>query len=185
MIVTKLLKKKMRRNYLFMDSIFIERLNDFTPDYRAFVEGDFAGEAAEHFGREVGFSSEQQIILENGIMLYLLVFINEDQLVTAIATECKVPTETAAIIVTGIKASLPPQFTQAHRTALRQIETTVENPEQMISDIAEVEAALESIPPLRTMAQDMNSARLDTVHRSEQPPLQKSSGVGNNASWGS
>ena len=171
-------------------TVLTDRLQILSREHRQLIESSFISEAAELFGSGEGLSADQIFVLENGLALYLLFLLTKEELIAFIRRECDVDTSTATRIVYAFTATLPPQFLEQHPklcAALNQPDpnvadtvlavpippATVPPPSstpqtpasiQLESDIAEAEAALRALEPVRTMAHDM-----DTIRRAEHP----------------
>ena len=100
------------------DPIVQERLQQLAPEYRAFIESDYAEMTAKVFGEKLVLTKEHIDIFENGLLLYLLLFINKAELATFLSTYCEVPVTKAEEIVASINLGLP----EAVFTALSEFE---------------------------------------------------------------
>ena len=134
------------------------RLESLTPTYREFILSDFAQEAATQFGEVNQFGEEQTVLLSNGIILYLLAFLDLNELINFIVNNCKVSVENASQIVWAILDSLPDGFTEMHNTMYETFTANIKNSsshdtEDLTSDIEETETAMKAIPNSNTVKQ--------------------------------
>lgn len=143
-----------------------ERLLALEPSYREFVTSDFARTAAAQFGVAEDFSDDQILILQNGIMLYLLLFFDLEGLATFIATECDLSADQANVLAAGITATLPDGFPAIHDETVARLEAHAGNSRQgdaadLQSEIAATEAAL---------AAHKNHTEASTTHANRPSP---------------
>ncbi len=149
------------------NDIITEREKLLDPTYVLFLKGDFSTEVANIFGAKLNFSPDLLRVLENAIDLFLYCFFDEAQLADFISTECELDPTEAKLLAKAILLSLPEGLTLAQATtyqilnsAQNQSETPVQaqGTPNLQSEIAEAEAALRSIPTMRTMTDDMRVA---------------------------
>jgi len=169
-----------------IDQNIKDRLSQLNPTYVEFIKSDFAHGAAKELSKATQFDEDQTNTLSNGIMLYLLVFLNFEELVEFISSECKVSSEQAFQLAGAVISSLPDEFTKMHQAAYGSI--SGEKPsktggvgEDLASDIAETEATMNAIPTpptpssphIRTMAGDMTGSQTggEVTHSSTQADI--------------
>lgn len=90
------------------DPIINGRLSIMTPEYRELALGEFAEITADIFGSERNIHEQKKVVLENGIRLYLLAFLDLNDLEDFIGTECGLSPEAARQLTETIRSSLPP-----------------------------------------------------------------------------
>lgn len=161
--------------------IIKNRVNELSPTYRSFLEGDQTLIIVKTFAEAHSLSVEDTQILANGFSLYLLLLINENQFSKFISGELGLDNQQAELLAHTMKMALPKEIQKGlseadqymQPTINTENETTVKelikNPETITVPINNpgwrqiatepTPAALEpapAIPPLRTMAGDSN-----------------------------
>jgi hypothetical protein len=147
-----------------IDPAIKNRIELLSPAYQEFVKSDFARELARSLGEVDKFDEDRIAILSNGIMLYLLLFLDFTELIKFISSDCTVTTDHATRLAGAVVASLPDDFHKMHQEAYGAFSVDNETKEmieeiELNSDIAETEATLKAIPPFRTMGNDMAQAQ--------------------------
>lgn len=84
-----------------------ERLANFTPEYVDFLTSGTVETLADTFGEGFGMNDESINVLENGIMLFLLIFIDKKGLVDFIQSECHMTIADAARLGDAVVEALP------------------------------------------------------------------------------
>ena len=161
------------------NQIISERMNLFIPEYKSYLLSGAPGEIASVFSEPHSFTPEQTIVLENGFVLYLLFFINLDELAEYIGTECGLGTKESHLLAAGMHNALPEEVQQL--VAISQAEIAKENsPDIELSnefeeDLAEIEKNLSQVQSVRTMQSDSRnigySSVEETTHSSDQSNL--------------
>ena len=151
-----------------IDPIIETRLKELDPSYRTFVNSDFAAQVAKSLGEAADLDASQILVLENATNLYLLLFLDFDDLVAFITEECHLTTEQSEKLAGAILASLPESFNEAHSLAVNQLtQNAVDN----------TQTANYPVQQVRTMAGDMEAvqANTETTFTSTQEALLKES----------
>jgi hypothetical protein len=89
------------------DQAITQRLNILTPEYKEFVLSVFIEEISKVFSSEENFTDRQETLLHNGFSLFLLLFLNVEDLILFIEKNCGVPHQKAKEISGVFFASLP------------------------------------------------------------------------------
>lgn len=154
-----------------MEPLIEERIAGLNPEYRLFVESDFAETVAETLGEYHGFNERQLDVLENTITLYLLFFLNSEEAVTFLGIHCGLDPESATSLFYAIKASLPEGLEGMVETSFATFNP--KNTDSFTEDMAETEKMYASIQGLRTMAGDAQvvQAHEEPVYQSSQSAL--------------
>lgn len=101
------------------DPIIKERCDLLDPKYVEFAMGDFATSAASQFGAKLGLDEEGQDVFGNGVSLYLLFFIDKNELISFIVENCSIDKIKVGEVVDLIAGLLPPNFTVEHHKAFQ------------------------------------------------------------------
>lgn len=182
------------------DPIIEERFKELPPSYRDFVASDFPQEIAEVFASSLNLTPDQTDILENGLILYLLFFFTQTELVEYVTRNTGANAVETEAVISTICRNLPDFADNTEYEQARQ-ELLVTN-SSLNSDIAETENALRSIEGLRTMAGDASvvaqapvntyqSSQAEILIRPEEPDvptptvLPPTSTTNNPPRWGS
>jgi hypothetical protein len=163
------------------DSLVDEQRKLITdPGYLTFLDSDDLSKLIDDFSNFHQLDQSKRDALENALILYLLFLLTEEQCVGFISRQCDLDEETAAILLTGLKISLPPDIRLSYEATYEQLQAA-QNAPSLGSEIAETEAALAQVAPvtpLRTMARDVkdleSQAEAETpAYRSEQPTINR------------
>ena len=100
-----------------MDQGIKERLAILDPEYRTLIKSGLVQESAVTFAEAENFTTDQKNILENAYTLYLLFFLDKNQAVDFVASECEVTRDRAEDLVFGFIATLPEWYQSAHAVA--------------------------------------------------------------------
>jgi hypothetical protein len=90
-----------------MENEITTRLDLLNPEYKKFVLGSFIDEVSKVLSTEVGFTEDQELVFHNGISLFLLLFLNVEEFISFIETECEIPSAKASGLAGAVFASLP------------------------------------------------------------------------------
>lgn len=139
----------------------------FEPAYAELVTSDFVPQTAMMFGRKHNLIGDRLENLQDGILLYFLAVFTKDDLIRHLANKCGLLETEATALATALLASLPPGYEEMQAVLYEQFNQLSAAPAETADtsihdDIAEAEAALESLPQVRTMAGDMHT---------NQPPI--------------
>lgn len=125
-----------------MDEKMIQdQINKLSSDYKAFVESDITEMTARIFGQKLGLEGKQIEVFENGLMLYLLFFLNKQQFAGFLTTECNIPARDANLTVAAIHSGLP----KAVADGLDEFEVLVREQRKLPGDEA-VETEMQNTP---------------------------------------
>ena len=107
-----------------------KRLAALTPEYRDFVVSDFSQMTTNIFGTQLHLGTSGRVIFENGLMLYLLLFLSEYELMGFFISECDIPIITATNLVKTIVGGLPQSMTEVIHTLSLELRTEEKSPVQ-------------------------------------------------------
>lgn len=137
------------------EEIIDKIIQNLSPEYRIFIESDFAETAAREFGNQIGFAGRQFEILENAILLYLLAIINDNEVVAFISNNCNLPTSEVSVLWTGIKTIIPGEVKGTLATTYKHQLTNNLSSDTLVNEIRKTELELNSLQTVRTMSHDM------------------------------
>jgi hypothetical protein len=137
-----------------IDPQHVKNITDaFTPEYASFVRSEFADKAAQQLGRKNNFSSEQTAELRDGIILYLLLVFDHDQLSTFLTERCGLTQDDADILTYAVEQMLPEGYSALHASARFALSNPIPKPTNsgtsdstLLADIAAAEADISSAP---------------------------------------
>lgn len=137
-------------------------MDELPQQYRDFIYSGFATEAAITLGSAENFSPEQIKIFESSILLYLLFFIDKNDIVEILVNE-KVPEKAAAGLVFALESGLP-DFAKQSNADLSDTKDAI----GLASEISAAEHDLASLQTVRTMSHDMAAIKpgSDVVYQS-------------------
>jgi hypothetical protein len=95
--------------------------------------------------------------LENGIVLYLLLILNEEEFVEFIQRNCSFDISTAKEVYDCLELTLPEQIRQMRQLASIQLTLSQTQPTNLDSEIKAAEHDLASLQAVRTMTSDMRA----------------------------
>ena len=155
------------------DSIIQSRLQILAPEYQEYVLSDEIDTIANTLGQEEGLHESQIDILVNGYRLWLLFFFDRQALVEFISSDAEATLEIAERLVSGFFLVLPDGLKGIQLAAYTALsETQAPEALNLESEIKKAEEELESLHPIRTMAEDMQHAKKEeSVHSSSQENL--------------
>lgn len=150
-----------------------KRLEQLDSQYRDYILSGEPQVISKTFSEAHKLTPEKEIVLENGFALYLLFFINLSDFSNFIVTECKFSEAEANLLARAMHMSLPEFIRETHeQTSPLIFPNNSDEGEQIMLEIAETEAALETINPIRTMASDSKHVSPgETVHTSTQSAI--------------
>ncbi len=90
--------------------IIKKRIGSLTPEYREFILSDYSLLTSEIFTRRFNFDEDARIVFENGLTMYLLLFISKFELIEFLIMECHIPINRAPEIVNEIINGLPKEM---------------------------------------------------------------------------
>jgi|TARA_B100001765_G_C19416667_1_gene299198 hypothetical protein len=137
-----------------------ERLNSLPKDYLDFVASDFTESLATQIATVYQLSPASTKAIANGILYFLLLYLSKQDFINYLEQSVGMEKGNALVVATSFFDILPESFPW---------EVV---PEDISSDIAELEKQIESLQPLRTMSEDMRTDQAtDTVYSSSQEEL--------------
>lgn len=143
------------------DPLITKRISELTPTYREFLFSGVPQMIAGTFSETYNFTEEQDAVLENGFVLYLLFFFTRSELASFITSELKLSVKDAGLLSQAMHLALPEDIRALHETTSEALlgNNNPDEPETILSEIAETEAALGAISrpavhAIRTMAGD-------------------------------
>ncbi len=160
------------------NKIIKERIDLLELNYRTYLLSNDLSNMAQDFATKHKFDEDTAIVFENGIAMMLMFFIDKQDFVDYLVTECKINNKyDASVLAEAIILSLPENIRSSYETTRNQIfETTTKveeythKPNEPISidkEIKEAEEVLSSINHVRTMSSDKEATK-ETVHVSSQ-----------------
>lgn len=170
------------------DPLVTKRIAELDPTYRAFLFSGMPQIIAGTFSETYTLNEEQDAVLENGFVLYLLFFFTRTELASFIATELPIPKKDASLMSEAMHIALPEDIRTMHEVTAESLSNNDigETAETIMSEIAKTEAVLETIstppstspkPPvqsIRTMATDSQvgyHSTQEATHQSDQSNL--------------
>lgn len=141
------------------EEIIKNRIEQLSPEYRKFVLGDFIEATTRTYSEAFNLDEEQAIIFENGLMLYLLMIINQQKLVEFMHQECDFTLESAQKIVSDIIANLPPSLVYAIHQSYEELSSaTTEPTEESPDSLASSQPIPSGAPMSTTTSESLNQA---------------------------
>lgn len=132
------------------NEIITKRLAELPPLYLDYLQSGEVAMICQSFGEAHSFTDEDVLILENGFALLLLSLISEEQFSKFISTELALPIDKATVLAHTMISVLPAEI----QSFINQTEYSAPEEINVVKEIAEAEANLESLGRLRTMATD-------------------------------
>jgi len=153
------------------DSSIAERFKELPDSYRSFVASAYPREVAEVFAPSLNLTPPQIDTLEDGLILYLLFFLNESELVEYVLENTGANVTDTNAVISTICRNLP-EFANHDAYEEARLETAMEN-SSLNLEIAETESAIRSIDGLRTMAGDASAVTQapETTYQSSQAEI--------------
>ena len=153
-----------------IDPIIENRFKELPDSYRSFVASTYPREVAEVFAPSLNLTPPQIDALENGLIFYLLFFLNQSELVEYVLDNTGADAAETAVIISTICKNLP-DF--ANNEAYEQSRQELVGESGLNIEIAETENALRSIEGLRTMAGDASvvAHTPEVTHQSSQAEI--------------
>lgn len=111
-------------------NIIKQRLAVLTPEYRDFVMSEYPYITTEIFGSQFRLNRDQMIVFENGLMLYLLVFLSKYELEEFLISECQIPIIATVDVVETIIGGLPRTMADMLKTLSLELREKEESPIQ-------------------------------------------------------
>lgn len=105
--------------------IILQRISSFTPEYQDFIFSDFTEEAVKSVQLS-GFTGFEKVVLENGIFMYLTLFLHKFTLTEFIILECQQSIPDAKLITAIIMKMMPTEMTEEQTTTAVSLEVTDE-----------------------------------------------------------
>lgn len=136
------------------------RIKQLPDEYVQFLSSGFIEDATAAFGSELGLDEESLEYLQNGILLYLTLFINHQEFADFLSRECYIPESVAAATAEAIEKSLPDDIQEAVQAGYETLHpnaktaATQTTHEDLQKEIAETSQGLEQIQSMRTMQTD-------------------------------
>lgn len=159
-----------------MDTIEKNYIALLTPDYRAFLNSSFLHDLAGTFGDAHDFNPNQIEKFKEELLLFALFIYSESEFAERLSTEFDLDTAEARILTTALLQTFPDNYSRLHSQVIDALaaeeEVQTEPPKAAVAanlsnEIAETEAVLNTVKPIRTMSDDMEVSRPavpETVH---------------------
>lgn len=148
------------------DPIIQNRILSLDPAYQEFVMSDFISNASYELASVGGLAEEDRVILSNGLMLYMLYFLRQDDLVQFLVDNDFDYTQ-AATMVNAYLEVLPPEFVEGHDEIV--IELTSESDESAAPTIP-VTPAISNQENSTNMYSSSQDAVLNQIPQNPNPP---------------
>jgi hypothetical protein len=157
------------------EELIKKRLGQFNPNYQKFIVSGFVSEAATALNDKLKLDDIGYETLENGLLIYLLAFVNEEELTEFIEKECNLDAGVARNAVYAFMAMLPENLS----TELVGVESFINEEKKSDSDtdvekidldqdIAQAEADIKNIPTIHTMQDDIKSTSQEDILKNRQ-----------------
>ena len=155
------------------DQIITEQLEFLSPEYREWLKSGYIENAAADIALSNNLDEEKTVELENGVTLYFLLLLNRVELVEYLVTKVELEEMAAKAAVQKVLQPLPAKFIQKHEQLLSGQLPAVQVPEPepdrkythespIIPKATETDGEIAepiAVPPMRTMASDMQANR--------------------------
>lgn len=115
-------------------TIIKERLSLLTPDYQEFIFGGYPEMTANVFAETLNLDQDGLIVFENGIVLFLLFFIDADGLARFLVTDCHVEPHLADEVTSSILKGLPANLLSTQNEVFDEINKQESTEDQVISE---------------------------------------------------
>jgi hypothetical protein len=155
------------------NEIIKERINILEPNYRTFVLSNSPSQITRDLAKVHNFDEEKYIVFENGFAMFLLFFINKSELVDYLITDCALKPREAELLAEALTLALPTEIRIVQENTSRLIFNETENTrhDDITQDIAETEAALQALEPIRTMTSDGHIPHQENIYTSTQSAI--------------
>ncbi len=147
-----------------------ERIQELEPLYREYILSDDIAEIAKEFSEVHGFDETNANLLENGIFLFMLFFINKKTLVDFIVKNCRLEQHEAAVLVEAIIMSVPDNIRAMQTKTSLVIFSETDPKDTTEKEILETETSIEYLNSIRTMPADKQQNN-ETTHTSTQSAI--------------
>lgn len=139
-----------------IESTVKNRISQLPDEYVEFLASDFISDATTAFGSELGLEEESLEYFQNGILLYLTLFIDQTELAAFFARECYLPEPVAQQTAEAITQSLPDDIQVARESGYEILHPAGSTPatHDLQQEIAETTESLQQIQSMRTMQTD-------------------------------
>lgn len=128
------------------DKIIQERLAMLSPEYTEVVMSDLAEITTNAFAPALGLDEEKTVVFENGFLMFLLFFMNEQRFAQYLVSECAITESQASQTVADILAALPPDLVSAMRSNFSQLSQGLQVAQPNLSQTAPSEPEKEVAP---------------------------------------
>lgn len=154
------------------DETVINQLENLQPQYREFILSEMPEVIAEGFSMGLNLTEAEQGTFTNAVILFLIFLLDRESFRSFLATECGVPIERTSGLDSAIVAALPPEIKSLFLTSEAELNNLAENSSpDLTAEIQMAEAALSSIPSVRTMAGDGQATPPETTYTSTQAAI--------------
>ncbi len=120
-------------------NIILERFALLAPEYQEVISGGYPQITAQFFGQMLNLNEVQTTIFENGIALYLLLFLDKAGLTHFLITECKIEPNQAEATVLSILEELPPGLVIAQENTHQELNKNDTNSATLISESTRIQ----------------------------------------------
>lgn len=91
------------------------RIAILEPFYRDFIKSEIPNLITSQFSEEYGFNEEKDIVFSNGVVLFLLFFLDKSDFVQFLMEECELNEKEAVLLTEGILLALPEPIRESHQ----------------------------------------------------------------------
>ena len=134
------------------NEIIKERISILAPSYKSFILGDIPQQITTALAKAHDFDEDEYIVFENGFAMFLLFFIDKAGLINYLISDCRLNRHDAEMLAEALILALPPEIKVMHESTSQLIfnRGTMVDQDDISREIAEAEAALKSIEPVRS-----------------------------------
>lgn len=153
---------------LVPEEILDIRIRSLKTEYVDLVFSEYVDEVVSLFATELNLQESKTTILINGVRLWLLFFLDKEELISFVSGECDLDIEEAMTVVHAIIQSLDKELVSTQVVGYASFNES----SQQKFEIEELEKQVASLQNLRTMAGDMKAHEPETpTYRSSQDSL--------------
>ncbi len=141
------------------DKLIQQRFYTLKPVYRTFLNSSFSTLISREIAHIDKLSDESTIMLNNGFYLYLLLFIDLEELTNFITKECEVTKLIAQDITRALTLVLPTDFTSTHSLEFDKLN-------KKAATLQSDHSTLPNVPEPSTIERTFSSSQSEILHTS-------------------
>ena len=173
------------------DPIIQNRILSLSPEYQEFIMSDFISTASFDLAEAGNLEEQDQVVLSNGLLLYMLYFLDQADLISFLEENDFIP-EQATALVNAFVSILPEEYVSAHDDIVDELTEDIAEEETVEENMdtpfdTEVQTGPSEVNPIRTMANDMNIARdpdgTNTYSSSQSSVLEQNTNTPDDSRW--